>query len=513
MVKSLIFAFCTLFVLVSAVSAQSASYITNYSQFQTWLPIIMLAIVVSILITSIYYVIGVLLNNHRVKANAITEMEQAVGTAIVTILIIGIFALMGSGQLSLVSLLSPQSVSTVCSQLSSTRLTFLNSKYTFTANGASVPSTANAICSGVNTLLHRPRGADLVTPRIDYGLFYSYVIIDNLTNQAANNLNAFYVFTGWIGFLSAFKSYSSICWPATCAIPGVEAAASIAYSYQPYAGYNMILSMIKSEQLEAGLTFYAMIMQLLVITLFLYAWPYMLAAGIILRSSFLTRRVGGLLMAMSLAAVLIFPILYGMEYSANTLTVTTSTTSTSTTSTSTTSVTTTSTSTRSTTSTSTKSTTSSSSSTTMTTTSTSTTSFIECLGGGASSESGCYATRQTQCDPNNCDCIGAGHPEGGYCDSLTGWAVSDPARCSGGTPWYIYCSSPNCISGTYVQFNSNCQLWYGMGTSNKYSKFECASGQLVGSQPPNAPTCNSGPASDSGCLPAGCTPAGWLGSP
>jgi hypothetical protein len=83
----------------------------------------------------------------------------------------------------------------------------------------------------------------------------------------------------------------------------------------------MILSMIKSTQLEAVLTFYVMLMQLLVITFFLFAWPYILAAGIILRSSFFTRRTGGLLMAISLVAVLIYPILYGMEYGANRITV------------------------------------------------------------------------------------------------------------------------------------------------------------------------------------------------
>jgi hypothetical protein len=483
MVKSLFTTLCTLFVLALTASAQPASYITNYSEFGTWLPIILLAILVSILITSLYYVAGVFMNNRKVKSNAVTELEQAVGTGIVTILIIGIFVLIGSGQLSLVPLLSPNSANTVCSQLSSSSFTFLSSKYSFTnSSGVSIPTTANAVCSGVNAILTHSTGSD-ITPMIDYGLFYSYIIVDNLTNQAAKNLNAFYVFTGWIGFLSMFRSYSEVCWPADCAIPGVEATASIAYSYQPYAGYNMITSMIKSTQLEAGLTFYIMVMQLLVITFLLFAWPYMLAAGIILRSSFFTRKTGGLLMAMSLVAVLIFPILYGMEYTANTLTITTSTTSTSTSSTSTTSITTTSTSTKSTTSTSTKTTTSTSTtmSTTSTSTSTSTTSLIYCPAGGGS---------VIKCVSLPAVCSGCDHPFSTVCHNAACGAsctAVQPCDCPVATPYQIACLLTNCTSGSFTGFSPTC-----MGSQRAY---DCKTGTAL--------SCGTG----GGCLPAGCVSA------
>ena len=64
------------------------------------------------------------------------------------------------------------------------------------------------------------------------------------------------------------------------------------------------------------MTFYLFIMQLLIILVLLFAWPYLLAAGIILRSTFLTRRLGGLLIAIVVASLLVFPLMFLLEYSA-----------------------------------------------------------------------------------------------------------------------------------------------------------------------------------------------------
>ena len=59
-----------------------------------------------------------------------------------------------------------------------------------------------------------------------------------------------------------------------------------------------------------------MLMQLLFISIFMLIWPYLLAAGIIMQATFFTRKMGGLLIGISLSAVLIYPVLLGMEYSA-----------------------------------------------------------------------------------------------------------------------------------------------------------------------------------------------------
>ena len=55
---------------------------------------------------------------------------------------------------------------------------------------------------------------------------------------------------------------------------------------------------------------------MIAIIFFMYAWPYVLAAGIILRASFLTRRVGGLVIAITIAFFLIYPMLFLIEYAA-----------------------------------------------------------------------------------------------------------------------------------------------------------------------------------------------------
>lgn len=320
--KMLAFAAFSLAALLGSVYAATPSYISNYSAFQSWLPVLFIAVMLGIMIAAAYYFVGSILNNSKIKSRAMGELGQAIGTGVVIAIIIVIFALIGSGQLSLVPLLSPTSVNTICAQLSSSQVSMLNSHGTVQPQGDSNPANAlptpsNAICSGVQSLASGTTGAD-ITPSIDYGLFYSYVILANLTDQAANNLNSFYIFSGWIGFLSSFTSHNVVCSPSPpCVVPTASAISfRTSYDYKPLAGYTAITSMVSSAQFEAVMVFYIMVMQLLFITLFLYIWPYLLAAGVLLQATFFTRKIGGLLIAMSLAAVLIFPILYGMEYGA-----------------------------------------------------------------------------------------------------------------------------------------------------------------------------------------------------
>ncbi len=316
-------AFVSALLLASPIaSAALPSYVTNYSQFQLWLPIIFLAMILSISIVAIYFVLSVLLNNSKMRSSALAELGQVIGTGIIVVVIIALFAIIGTGQFSLVSLLSPSSMSTVCGQLATVgsgitsppapRLSILSSN---SLNTDRSPTPTNAVCSGINALANGATGGD-ITPAIDYGLFSTYAIIANLTNQASNNLNAFYVFAGWIGFLSSFESVTGVVFPVLCLAPIPEECTSVTFLYKPYAGYTSLVSIIKPVQLESVLSFYIMVIQLLIITFFLYAWPYMLAAGIILQASFFTRRVGGLLMAISLSAVLIYPLIYAMEYTA-----------------------------------------------------------------------------------------------------------------------------------------------------------------------------------------------------
>jgi hypothetical protein len=56
------------------------------------------------------------------------------------------------------------------------------------------------------------------------------------------------------------------------------------------------------------------LIELLLIIGFIYAWPYLLAAGIILKASMFTRKVGGMLIGIVIAGLIIFPIIFLMEY-------------------------------------------------------------------------------------------------------------------------------------------------------------------------------------------------------
>ncbi len=325
MKASLIVALSVFVSLFSIASAALPNYISSYSAFQSWFPIILIGLVLGILIVAVYYMAGVLLNNPRVKARAVGEFGQVIGTGIIVVAILAVFALVGTGQLSISSLLAPSSISTVCGQLSNQqingqpnpyapKLSMLNANSFYKSAGVVTPTPTNAICSAVDALASGTSGAD-PTPVIDYGLFSSYVILANLTNQVSFNLDAFYVFSGWIGFLSSFTAITTVCSPITCLIPGVPGT-GVSFSYAPLAGYSSITRIMEPAQYESVLTFYILLLQLLYVTLLLFAWPYFLAAGILLQTTFFTRKIGGLLIALSIAGVLIAPIIYAMEYTA-----------------------------------------------------------------------------------------------------------------------------------------------------------------------------------------------------
>ena len=62
------------------------------------------------------------------------------------------------------------------------------------------------------------------------------------------------------------------------------------------------------------LSFEAYIAQLLLISIILFIWPYLLFGGIVLRATFFTRRIGGLLIAIAIGAVVVFPTVFAIEY-------------------------------------------------------------------------------------------------------------------------------------------------------------------------------------------------------
>ena len=306
----------------SLAMAASGGFITNYSEFSLWLPVIALAATMSVMFTGIYYIMGVVLQSKDIKSRAIGEFGQAVGTVIIVVALIGILWFVGTSEFSLVSALAPGSLSTVCSQLGASQVLLLNSNAQI--NDISTPTSV--VCSAVSSLASAGGGAAPasgsssggtdITPQLDYGLLASYVIMANVTNQAATNINSVYIFEGWMLFLGGVTANSAFCEPLTCAAPDTPEAIEVDLFSTPMAGYGNLLNIFNPLETESWLTFYIMFVQLLVIILLILAWPYLLAAGMILRATFLTRRAGGLIMAIAVSMALIYPLMYVLEYSA-----------------------------------------------------------------------------------------------------------------------------------------------------------------------------------------------------
>jgi hypothetical protein len=305
------------FLLAFATLANASSgLLTSYNVFQDWLPILMLAILISIFIVAILYFAGSILNNSKVKARATEELGQVIGTIIIAVIIITVISFFGSASItSITTNAIGNNVQNMCSQLLNNPLNLVKSN--------AMPT--NTICTDVNnvyTSINSGSGLSDITGYADYDLMASYVITANLTSQMAQNLEGFYQYEDMIGFLTTLTSVTTYCeaveaTPLTawlCIIPFNPRLTSISLSYTPYAGYAMLRSITKPIEVEAYMAFDMYLIEMLIILTFLFAWPYLLAAGIILKSSIYTRRVGGTLIAIVIAALIIFPIIFLIEY-------------------------------------------------------------------------------------------------------------------------------------------------------------------------------------------------------
>ncbi|MEM0200867.1 MAG: hypothetical protein QXD23_00480 [Candidatus Micrarchaeaceae archaeon] len=283
---------------------------TTVSQFQSWFPVISLAVIASFSIIILYYVLGYILNNKNMIGGAKLEFQKILFTIIIVLAVITILNFAGTAEYS-TNLISKSSIQTICNQLNNPNT---DNSLAFVSSAESVNSPTYNVCSGlINTA-----GGTNITSNLDYGLGSVYVILSNLTNQAANNLNAIYVYRTYIGFLSNFKATDGLCFPQETCLTGLEGASfSVNYGYNPFAGYNPLIT--RSTEFvsnQSTLIFYIFIMQLLFTLLLIYGWPYLLAAGLIMSASTITRKAGGFLIAFVIAALIIFPAIYLMEYTA-----------------------------------------------------------------------------------------------------------------------------------------------------------------------------------------------------
>lgn len=290
--------------LFAATTPLASRLTTNVSVFYNYLPIVILAVFVSVGIAVLYYAMGWILNNSTVKAGAISEFEQVLGTVVIVVIILAFFNVYGSAIISSSSL--TKSLTAICG---AGQLGSANTLVTFFSTATAGPT--QTICESI---VGSGQGST-ITSNIDYGLGATYAIIANLSSQEAANLDALNVFEGYYSTLSTFTPQEYICWPNTCIEPlKAPIFGYVVYSYSPFSLYDKIRGTTLYVGTEALISFYISIFQLIIIIIMLFAWPYLLAAGIILRASFFTRKAGGLLMAIVIVAIVLYPLLNLFEY-------------------------------------------------------------------------------------------------------------------------------------------------------------------------------------------------------
>jgi len=315
-------ALLTIVLMLIPLASASGLPITHFSVLENWISILTLAILIGIFIVSFIYFAGSLLNNSRIKETAINELGQLIGTVIIAVIIIAIVESFGSASVTaLTANTIGGNIIQICQQLSNDQFSVVNS---INSN-----SPTNTICAATNSIysnIQNGGGSGIGTALFaDYDLMASYIIVANLTSQMAQNLNALYQYENYIGFLSGLTPVTTYCESATpapplfeamCIIPFDPRALSISVSFTPYKGYTILREISKSIEMQGYMIFEIYLIELLSIITFIYAWPYLLAAGIILKASMFTRRVGGMLIGIVIGGLIIFPIIFLMEYAA-----------------------------------------------------------------------------------------------------------------------------------------------------------------------------------------------------
>ncbi len=292
--------------------------ITSYSSVKSMLmPLVALALLIDAVLVGAWYMIGSLLNNNTVKAAARSEGYQLIGTGIMVIAILALLIVVGYMFFSVANaytLLNASTITNLCNGLhANSQLDALSSSTSLLVSSGAFPG----LCSVASQAQAKP---PTFTGMIDYPLAATGIVIANLTNQTAMQLNDAFLVDSWLGFLSTMKPTVNICIaagepvPIQCIVPVAPPDLTIQFSITPFAGLKMVydgFGALGTLMITAVESFMA---QLTITAIFLYAWPFLLFGGIILRAVFLTRRLGGLLIAFAIGGILFYPAIFSIEY-------------------------------------------------------------------------------------------------------------------------------------------------------------------------------------------------------
>ena len=137
--------------------AQNPAVAAPYSAFINWAPIIFIASLLGVMLAGVYYFIGYLLNNQRIKTAAVSELVQAGGSIVLVIVIIAVLYMLGSSDFSFGTFLGPSgsaSISNICN----TYLNYQNPQYPvylnsnsfdknyFSSSPSTLPEPTTAVC-------------------------------------------------------------------------------------------------------------------------------------------------------------------------------------------------------------------------------------------------------------------------------------------------------------------------------------------------------------------------------
>lgn len=284
------------------------------------LPLMLIALLIDAILIAIWYMAGAILNNSGVKNSARGELEQFAGTGIILFIILTLLFAFGSifnSAFVPIDLMSVPSIQSLCGSVSSASST---SGFLFVWTQASYTcGIVSQAASGDPTAL------------MEYPLAASGVVIANLTNQLANAMNDTFIVDAWLAFESKIALTAAVCInlppvefpaPGPCNLAGFLAPTPyplaptvyVKIFGQPASGLEFITRSFGTLSNMIYVSLGSFVVQLEFINMLLYAWPFMIFVGVLLRAIPFTRKAGGALIAIALGALLIYPTIFSLEY-------------------------------------------------------------------------------------------------------------------------------------------------------------------------------------------------------
>ncbi|MGC8669647.1 MAG: hypothetical protein ACP5TL_00650 [Candidatus Micrarchaeia archaeon] len=286
------------------------------------MPLVVVALMLDSAFIAIWYLIGTALGNSTVKAGARDEFYQLIGTVLLIAIVLGILYVIASSYISILNstaLMNSNTMYTLCQNVESLPKSLsLNIVHDFLAGNSKFEGLCNIVKAGSLS----PQNQPTVTEELDYPLAASSVIVASLTDQSVREYNAAFLFDAFVGYLSKLSPQINVCvypgWLSPCIIPLYGAMQSpdflLHVAFTPYSGYSFIYKLLTplGTLMTTAIEFF--VAQLSINVIALYIWPYLIFLGLLFRSVFFTRKLGGLLIATAIGVILFYPTIYSIEY-------------------------------------------------------------------------------------------------------------------------------------------------------------------------------------------------------